>query len=480
MVSNLQTVCPNIANMTIAPCAVVMVGLPARGKTYMAKKLTRYLNWVGLDTKVFNVGEYRRKAAVSLFTSSSDFFRPDNTEAIKIRERAAKDALEDMCNWLKCGGEVAVYDATNSNRARRKMIVDYLSNESNFHLFFIESVCDDQRIIEENIRQVKVLSPDYVMTANKEEAIEDFRRRIKNYEKQYEGLDELLDKDLSFIRIFNQGQKFLVNNIQGHIQSRVVYYLMNIHVLPRTIYLSRHGESSLNYGGRIGGDSDLSERGKLYASDLSKFINNLQLKDLLVWTSLLRRTIQTVAGIDAPKEHWKALNELDAGVCEGLTYKEIEERFPEEFAARDKDKYHYRYPGGESYQDLVTRLEPVIMELERKENVLVVCHQAIARCLLAYFLDNSLDELPYIRVPLHTLIKLTPVAYGCQVEYMSFDIDAVDTHRPCPLILPPLTSEERRRRRKKTSECMEPGCDCSLIRDHMMHHHANDTTNNHV
>jgi len=43
--------CPNIANMAIAPCAVVMVGLPARGKTYMAKKLTRYLNWVGLDTR---------------------------------------------------------------------------------------------------------------------------------------------------------------------------------------------------------------------------------------------------------------------------------------------------------------------------------------------------------------------------------------------------------------------------------------------
>ena len=49
------------------------------------------------------------------------------------------------------------------------------------------------------------------------------------------------------------------------------------------------------------------------------------------------------------------------GVCEGLTYEEIQERFPEEFAQRDSDKYHYRYQGGESYQDLVARLEPVIM-----------------------------------------------------------------------------------------------------------------------
>jgi len=37
----------------------------------------------------------------------------------------------------------------------------------------------------------------------------------------------------------------------------------------------------------------------------------------------------------------------------------------------------------------VARLEPVIMELERQENVLVICHQAVARCLLAYFMDKN-------------------------------------------------------------------------------------------
>ena len=35
------------------------------------------------------------------------------------------------------------------------------------------------------------------------------------------------------------------------------------------------------------------------------------------------------------------------GACEGMTYEEIQEEFPEEFAQRDKDKYHYRYSGGE-------------------------------------------------------------------------------------------------------------------------------------
>lgn len=44
------------------------------------------------------------------------------------------------------------------------------------------------------------------------------------------------------------------------------------------------------------------------------------------------------------------------------------------------------------------------------------------------------DELPYLRVPLHTIIKLTPVAYGCRVEHIKLPIDAVDTHRDKPKV----------------------------------------------
>lgn len=35
------------------------------------------------------------------------------------------------------------------------------------------------------------------------------------------------------------------------------------------------------------------------------------------------------------------------GVCEEMTYAEIEKQYPEEFALRDQEKYLYRYPGGE-------------------------------------------------------------------------------------------------------------------------------------
>jgi hypothetical protein len=52
-----------------------------------------------------------------------------------------------------------------------------------------------------------------------------------------------------------------------------------------------------------------------------------------------------------------------------------QEAYPDDFANRDEDKFNYRYRGGESYRDVVVRLEPVIMELERQENILIVGHQ---------------------------------------------------------------------------------------------------------
>ncbi|KAG6925405.1 6-phosphofructo-2-kinase/fructose-2,6-biphosphatase 4, partial [Chelydra serpentina] len=415
--------------MTNCPTLIVMVGLPARGKTYISKKLTRYLNWIGVPTKEFNVGQYRRDLVKTY--KSFEFFLPDNEEGLKIRKQCALAALNDVQQYLsEENGHVAVFDATNTTRERRETIFRF-GEENGYKTFFVESVCVDPEVIAANIVQVKLGSPDYVDCSN-DEATEDFMKRIECYKNTYEMLDETLDKDLSYIKIMDVGRSYLVNRVMDHIQSRIVYYLMNIHVTPRSIYLCRHGESELNLKGRIGGDTGLSFRGKEFAKSLAQFINEQNIKDLKVWTSQMKRTIQTAEALGVPYEQWKVLNEIDAGVCEEMTYEEIQENYPLEFALRDQDKYRYRYPKGESYEDLVQRLEPVIMELERQENVLVICHQAVMRCLLAYFLDKTAEQLPYLKCPLHSVLKLTPVAYGCKVESIFLNIEAVNTHRDKP------------------------------------------------
>jgi len=110
---------------------------------------------------------------------------------------------------------------------------------------------------------------------------------------------------------------------------------------------------------------------------------------------------------------FRSLDEIDAGVCDGWTYLEIKERMPDEFSARASDKFRYRYPRGESYADVIQRLEPVIVELERqREPVLLIAHQAVLRALYGYLMGKPQEECPYLEIPLHTVIELKPTEYG--------------------------------------------------------------------
>ncbi|KAK3906143.1 6-phosphofructo-2-kinase-domain-containing protein [Staphylotrichum tortipilum] len=424
---------PKINGFGIMPedtrICVVMVGLPARGKSYIAQRAQRYLKWLSIPAATFNVGSYRRENAPH---PSASFFDTNNAEGERQRRAAADAAVSDMLAWFKNGGVVGILDATNSTKQRRKWVLERVAKEG-IEVIFVESRCDDEELIMANIRDVKTSSPDY-SGQDPEAAAQDFRDRIRNYEKVYKSINDDGDEDhLTYLKIMNVGRQVFINRIQDYLQSRVVYFLMNLHIRPRSIWLSRHGESMLNLEGRIGGDAKLSHRGQEYAEKLPELVLQSVGSDrpLTVWTSTLQRTIATAKHL--PKHYnqlqWKALDELDAGVCDGMTYQEIADQYPEDFQARDEDKYNYRYRGGESYRDVVIRLEPIIMELERSEDILIISHQAVIRCIYAYFMQKTQEESPWVPVPLHTLMKLTPRAYGTELETYRANIKAVSTWR---------------------------------------------------
>ncbi|KAF9560296.1 Fructose-2,6-bisphosphatase [Mortierella alpina] len=336
-----------------------------------------------------------------------------------------------MIYWFRREqGVVAVFDGTNSTRAKRELLLEEC-RKNDVQVMFIESVCEDETLrLAKAIETSQQCSPDYEHM-QQELALQDFQQRVKHFETKYETITE---KDLSYIKLIDAGSQVIVSQIQGYIQSRIVYYLMNLHIKPRNIYFSRHGESLYNVMGLLGGDSDLSARGKQYARALPSLVaTHIPYHErLTIWTSTKRRTIATAKHLPNKKLAWQALDELEAGKADGLTYNQVEELFPEDFANRDNDKYNYRYQEGESYKDVVARLEPVIMDLERTDNILIIGHQAILRCLYAYFMNYSHERLPYIKIPLHTVIQLSPGPYACEEKRFKVDIEAVDTHRPKP------------------------------------------------
>lgn len=390
--------------------ALVMVGLPARGKSYTARKIERYLSWLGYRTRVYNVGEYRRARVGTQMRHA--FFDPANTEGDRARREVAMLALSDMVEWLSHEGQVAIYDATNSSFERRAAVRERCQ-QAGFQVLFIEIRCDDPEIIEANIRSTKLSSPDYE-NVDAEEATRDFRARIAHYESHYEPLE---DREGAYLRVTAAGRSVSVSNVDGYLAARLVFFLMNLHLTDRPIWLTRHGESAYNTKNLIGGDPDLTHKGQRYAHSLADLLDDSYPDPdaLVIWTSSMRRALQTSNPLGRRSLPWRALDEIDAGICDGMSYEQIRRQLPDEYAARKKDKFHYRYPRGESYQDVIQRVDPVIIELERtRKPVLVIAHNAVLRALYAYFQGVPPEQCPYLSIPLHSVVQLRPHAYGCQ------------------------------------------------------------------
>merc|ERR1712223_250008 len=192
----------------------------------------------------------------------------------------------------------------------------------------------------------------------------------------------------------------------------------------RTIYLSRHGESEYNLEDRIGGDSNLTPRGQQYAKSLGLFMKNADIPNLQVWTSTLVRTKQTAAHINVPQQNFKEIDEINAGKFDGYTYDEVSKQYPEEFEARAKDKLGYRYPEGESYIDCCNRIVHLLERMETShENLLIVAHQAILRCVVTYFLKGDLRKLPHVKIPQHCLIRVTYLNGENIIDFVRTPID---------------------------------------------------------
>lgn len=239
---------------------IIMVGLPARGKSYITKKLQRYLSWQQHDSRIFNVGNRRRvaagrkvpvhpkllpepgrldppvRAAAAILLNgvpaphdetppeqrepelldlndaevkekdeidqSADFFDPKNESAAAMREQVAMETLDELLDYLLVhGGAVGILDATNSTIERRQNIVNRIQRrEPKLGILFIESICHDPNLLEANMR-LKLSGPDY-RDKDPQQSLEDFKKRVAAYESAYTALGEYEEQhDMQYIQV---------------------------------------------------------------------------------------------------------------------------------------------------------------------------------------------------------------------------------------------------------------------------------------
>jgi broad specificity phosphatase PhoE/predicted kinase len=411
---------------------IALVGLPARGKSYIAKKILNFSMWRGHSVRVFNVGAYRRK----LFPGhqTTDFFDAADPKMNELRQNLAVKVLQDALEWLQDGGQIAIFDATNTTKPRRELLKAEC-DKFNVRLLFIESICDDREVLKSNLLTKIAKSPDYI-DMKRDDAIKDLEERIEMYAKKYNTIED--DESLSYIKLINLQSKLICYHIRGYYPRLLVFFLSNLRVNRRPIWLTRAGESvQPNSSGYQDAEHDhrsrsssLSEAGIEYSRRLAKFAENYKpfadqeqkwdspifdQGDYLVWTSTLKRSIETVQCIPKMSTQWTALNMMDMGEFDGFTVKELKEHEADVYYQFKQDMKNFRFPGGESYNDVAERLEPLVLDLESQlKPVLIVSHLSCLRVLYAYFCGSTLDTLPETPFPRHEVIEFTPTQYGWQ------------------------------------------------------------------
>lgn len=375
---------------------LVLVGLPARGKTTLATKLKENLLNDSVRTRIFNNGDLRRKM-ITDNTSYAGFFDPKNLAGVAFREQIAQINMERAQRYLNGKGDVAILDATNVSVARRKKIQSVLSDHT---MLFVECINNDREILKASILR-KIDLPEFGHLTQ-EEAIESFEERIGFYES----IHEPLQRERNFVRLDSLNCEIINEEIRDDIPfyDQIRDYLATD--IIKNLYLIRHGETYFNLENRIGGDSDLTENGLAQAMALAIFFKRKKIP--LIFTSTKRRTIQTAQPIKDLQEDCTIIplqefNEIDSGLCECMSYEEIKETLPEVYAARKKDKYNYIYPLGEGYitmQERISRgIKKALYLSNPSDNIMIIGHRAVNRMILSHFLFRRMKDVPYIYIP---------------------------------------------------------------------------------
>eukprot|EP00913_Durusdinium_trenchii_P019668 g18490.t1 len=259
-----------------------MVGLPARGKSYITKMLMRYLAWSGFPVKAFNAGNVRRQTGNC--SASAEFFSGSES-ATKMREQIADECMHEAIAWLRMHKSVcvAIFDATNTTTRRRQRIIDKCRQVTGITPVFVESICENKektRCATKNTRPNKQINYTLKLMNDDYRNMDPVKARLDfEYKSRYQTVtDQEDDGEICYVKLYNVGQKVEMHHCSGYLMSQIGFFLSNIHIQPRRldrcIWLTRHAESEDQLSGILGShSSDLTLNGRNYCRELASFLH---------------------------------------------------------------------------------------------------------------------------------------------------------------------------------------------------------------
>lgn len=204
--------------------------------------------------------------------------------------------------------------------------------------------------------------------------------------------------------------------------------------VAREVIFVRHGQTEWNVAGRLQGrgDSPLTELGRHQARAHAGWLMGLG-PDRILASPLGRAQATAKILADAlglAVEIEPRLEERCMGRFEGWTLDEVGAAAPDEASARIRDPWRYRAPGGENYDDMLERVEPLLDELSAQESgrVVLVSHGTLVRPLLGRLLGLEQEAILRLRQP-------NAVAYQVKLDGVTPEVLRWEDGRPSPGLL---------------------------------------------
>lgn len=162
------------------------------------------------------------------------------------------------------------------------------------------------------------------------------------------------------------------------------------------IILIRHGQTDMNkdqlYYGRL--DVPINETGKEQAENTRKNLVEFEIDYDKIYSSPMKRAYETAEIVNYKNleiEKDDELREMDFGIFEGLSYKEIIKKYPEEMEKLKKDWKTYSYVTGENPFMLQKRALKFLEKIDKNKNNMVVTHWGIICTLLSFLFSSELE-----------------------------------------------------------------------------------------
>ena len=388
-------------------------------------------------------------------------------------------------------------------------------------VIFVESICDDTDLLHANFMTKVNNSPDY-KDMDVKDAMSDLLSRVQKYEEAYETINDdtqsyikifNLSSKMLVNHIYGRMAKSIVPALMAwNIGTRPVFICRAGQTMnesdrvtqncgmSRSENLGRMGKAfrdalfgymkvecldfidrrqkvafapNLNTGTSISGrmnrgfgsNHDLSSIAAEAAAHDEAYVGTDGVTPLPfpchILSSTMPRARQTVEWTNFPYdvEMLSNLNPLDKGDFTGQELEDLAIKNPEWYEQLVADPFYTRFPGGECYGDLTSRLESVVVDIEQQVGpVLVVSHVSVLQVLVAYFRNTPVENCTSIAIPLNTMMKFTPAKGGGWQESQhcvlhtpnnsTSDLNSMDNGMYCaspanmtPLMRTPVTSQ---------------------------------------